>query len=262
MQDPASQTDKSDSIDFGFEDIPKTEKISRVKSVFDSVAPKYDLMNDAMSLGIHRLWKSMAITTINPQPGEVLLDVAGGTGDLARRFIHAATAVQERRGGAAAQAIICDINQEMLRAGGDNLNNHGLDLQFICGNAEQLPFDSEQFDVVTIAFGIRNVTDREAALKEFQRVLKPGGRLAILEFSTPPTQWLRAFYDAYSFNVIPPLGGILAGDKPSYQYLVESIRRFPRQNAFAEMIKAAGFSKVSYQDYSGGIAALHRGWKL
>lgn len=251
-----------DTIDFGFEEIPASEKVSRVKGVFDSVAGKYDLMNDAMSLGIHRVWKNMTIAKLNPQPGEVLLDVAGGTGDLARRFIRAAAQVQIRRGGEDASAIICDINDEMLLAGIDPRKDADLDLTRICGNAEHLPFKDQQFDAVTIAFGIRNVTDRMAALQEFHRVLKPGGRLGVLEFSTPPTEWLRQFYDAYSFNVIPPLGGLLAGDKDSYQYLVESIRRFPRQEAFEDMVKAAGFARVSYQDYSGGIAALHTGWKL
>ena len=250
------------TIDFGFEEIPEAEKVSRVKDVFDSVAGKYDLMNDAMSLGIHRVWKNMVMAKLNPQPGEVLLDVAGGTGDLARRFIRAAGEVQKRRGGEDARAVICDINDEMLLAGIDPQKDAGLDLTRICGNAECLPFEDAQFDAVTIAFGIRNVTDRMAALEEFRRVLKSGGRLGVLEFSTPPTQWLRQFYDAYSFNVIPRLGGVLAGDKDSYQYLVESIRRFPRQEAFADMVKEAGFARVAYQDYSGGIAALHTGWKL
>ena len=250
------------TIDFGFEDIAESEKVTRVKEVFDSVAGKYDLMNDAMSLGIHRVWKNMVMAKLNPQPGEALLDVAGGTGDLARRFIRAASEVQKRRGGDDARAIICDINDEMLLAGVNPQKDAGLDITRICGNAECLPFKDAQFDVLTIAFGIRNVTDRMAALNEFHRVLKPGGRLGILEFSTPPTEWLRQFYDAYSFNVIPRLGGVLAGDKDSYQYLVESIRRFPRQDAFAEMIKQANFARVSYQDYSGGIAALHTGWKL
>ena len=207
------------TIDFGFETIPEAEKIGRVKGVFDSVASNYDLMNDAMSVGIHRVWKNMTITRLNPQPGERLLDVAGGTGDIARRFIKAADEVRIRRGGAAASAVICDINDQMLVAGINPEKDRGMDLTRVCGNAEILPFEDAQFDAVTIAFGIRNVTDRMAALREFLRVLKPGGRLAVLEFSTPPAKVIRAFYDAYSFAVIPRLGQVLAGDKDSYQYL-------------------------------------------
>jgi demethylmenaquinone methyltransferase/2-methoxy-6-polyprenyl-1,4-benzoquinol methylase len=250
------------TIDFGFQDVPESEKASRVRGVFDSVASNYDLMNDAMSLGIHRVWKNMVMAKLNPQPGEVHLDVAGGTGDLARRFIRAAEEVRIRRGGEPARAIICDINAEMLLAGVDEKKDAGLDLTRVCGDAQCLPFEDNEFDVVTIAFGIRNVTDRDTALREFHRVLKPGGRLGVLEFSTPPTQWLRKFYDAYSFNVIPPMGQVLAQDRDSYQYLVESIRRFPKQAQFAKMVKDAGFIRVGWDDYSGGIAALHTGWKV
>lgn len=251
-----------ENIDFGFEDVPVGEKQSRVRGVFDNVAGNYDLMNDAMSMGIHRVWKDMTITKINPQPGEMLIDVAGGTGDLARRFIRRADEVRLRRGGPAAKAIICDINAEMLLAGIDPKKDAGLDMKRVCGNAEALPFPDACADAVTIAFGIRNVTHRDKALEEFLRVLKPGGRLCVLEFSTPPTKALRAVYDAYSFNVIPQLGGLLAKDKASYQYLVESIRRFPRQQAFADMITEAGFKRAGWQDFTGGIAALHWGWKV
>ena len=250
------------TIDFGFEDIPESQKASRVRGVFDSVAGNYDLMNDAMSLGVHRVWKNMVMAKLNPQPGEVLLDVAGGTGDLARRFIVVAEDVRMRRGGDVARAVICDINAEMLLAGIDKKKDHGLDLSRVCGDAQNLPFPDNHFDALTIAFGIRNVTDRDMALREFYRVLKPGGRLGVLEFSTPPTQWLRQFYDAYSFAVIPRMGQILAKDRDSYQYLVESIRRFPRQAQFADMVKDVGFARVKWDDYSGGIAALHTGWKI
>jgi len=251
------------TIDFGYVDIPEDQKQGKVREVFDSVASKYDVMNDAMSLGIHRVWKDMTITKVNPQPGELLIDVAGGTGDLARRFIKKADEVRKRRGGGdPARAYVCDINAEMLLAGINDSKDAGLHMTRICGNAEAMPFPDNYCDAVTIAFGIRNVTHRDKALSEFNRILKPGGRLAVLEFSTPPEKFLRQIYDTYSFNVIPRLGEWLAGDGDSYQYLIESIRRFPRQDAFADMVKEAGFQRVSWQDYSGGIACLHFGWKV
>lgn len=255
-------TAQKDTIDFGFEEVPTGEKQARVKQVFDSVARDYDRMNDAMSVGLHRVWKDMAITKLNPQPGERLLDVAGGTGDIARRFIQAAEAVRFRRGGDPASAVILDINDEMLLAGIDPAKDAGMKLSRICANAQQLPFDEGEFDAVTIAYGIRNVTDRMAALREFHRVLKPGGRLGVLEFSTPPEPLVRKFYDAYSFAVIPRLGQAIAKDRDSYQYLVESIRRFPKQEQFAQMIREAGFSRVSHVDYSAGVTAFHTGWKI
>lgn len=258
----AKNTTQEKTIDFGFEEVPESEKAGRVRGVFDSVASSYDLMNDAMSMGIHRVWKDLTITKLNPQPGELLIDVAGGTGDLARRFIKRAEEVRQRRGGDSAKAIICDINAEMLLAGIDAKKDAGLDLTRVCGDAQGLPFTDDYADAITIALGIRNVTDRMAALRDFYRVLKPGGRLFVLELSTPPDKAFRTVYDAYSFNVIPKLGQVLAGDAASYQYLVESIRKFPRQEAFADMIREAGFSRVGYQDFSGGIAALHWGWKV
>jgi len=249
-----------DTIDFGFEDVPISEKQDRVRGVFDSVASKYDLMNDAMSMGVHRLWKDMTITKINPQPGEVHIDVAGGTGDLARLFIKKAAQARLRRGGQAAKAFIVDINAEMLLAGIDKTKDEGLDITRVCANAQTLPFADNFADVVTIAFGLRNVTDRPAALADMRRVLKPGGRFFCLEFATPPTEWLRKFYDLYSFNVIPPLGEALTGDRASYQYLVESIRKFPRQDEFARMITTAGYQRVGYENYTGGVCALHWGF--
>lgn len=250
------------TIDFGFEQIPTSEKAARVRGVFDSVASKYDLMNDAMSMGVHRIWKEMAMAKINPQPGEIHIDVAGGTGDLARGFIKRADKVRQRRGGKSAKAFICDINAEMLLAGIDDKKDAGLDMTRICGDAQTLPFPDNFADVVTISFGIRNVTDRDMALRDFRRVLKPGGRFYCLEFSTPPTEWLRQVYDLYSLNVIPKMGGVLTGDSESYQYLVESIRKFPRQEQFASMLSEAGFKRVNYEDYTGGVCALHWGWKV
>jgi len=188
--------------------------------------------------------------------------VAGGTGDLSRRFIKKAEEKRKRRSGEPARAIVVDINAEMLLAGFDEKKDAGLDLKRVCGNAEAMPFPDNYCDAVTIAFGIRNVTHRDKALSEFHRILKPGGRLAVLEFSTPPEAFLRKIYDTYSFGVIPKLGEWLAGDGDSYQYLIESIRRFPRQEPFADMVKDAGFKRVSWQDYSGGIACLHFGWKV
>ncbi|MEL6687434.1 MAG: bifunctional demethylmenaquinone methyltransferase/2-methoxy-6-polyprenyl-1,4-benzoquinol methylase UbiE [Pseudomonadota bacterium] len=255
-------TDTHDTIDFGFEDVRREDKQDRVREVFDSVARDYDRMNDLMTGGLHRVWKDMAVTKINPQPGERLLDVAGGTGDIARRFVKAADAVRVRRGGRPASAVILDINDEMLLAGIDARKDAGMDLTRVCGNAECLPFEDGEFDAVTIAYGIRNVTDRMAALREFHRVLKPGGRLGVLEFSTPPEPLIAKANDLYSFNVLPRLGQAIVGDRDSYQYLVESIRRFPKQEQFAQMIRDAGFAKVSYADYAAGVTAFHTGWKI
>lgn len=252
-------------IDFGFEEIPRSEKASRVRGVFDSVASSYDVMNDVMSLGVHRIWKDMTISRLNPQPGETLLDVAGGTGDLARRFLARSEEVRLRRGGKRSKAIICDINQAMLVAGiKDDQDRRGraLDLTRICADAQKLPLPDKCVNAVTIAFGIRNVTDRDQALREMHRVLKPGGRFFCLEFSTPPADWMAKIYDLYSFNVIPPMGQLIASDRDSYQYLVESIRKFPKQAEFADMIKHAGFSRVGWTDFTGGVAALHTGWKI
>jgi demethylmenaquinone methyltransferase / 2-methoxy-6-polyprenyl-1,4-benzoquinol methylase len=252
------------TVSFGFEDVAPAEKVARVKGVFASVADRYDLMNDLMSAGVHRVWKANMIARLNPQPGEHLIDVAGGAGDIARAFVAAAEKVRLRRGGAPATAVVCDINESMLAAGlkrgGLKRGDAGLD--WVCGDAMALPFADRSADVVTISFGIRNVADIDAALVEFRRVLKPGGRLAVLEFSRPVSAPLEAAYDAFSFNVIPAMGGLVTGDRASYQYLIESIRRFPPQEAFAQKVRAAGFASVRVTNYSGGIAALHTGWAV
>lgn len=248
-----------DTASFGFEDVPRAEKASRVRSVFDRVASRYDLMNDAMSAGLHRVWKDIAAAKLNPQPGERILDVAGGTGDIARRLKKRAAAAQARRGGPAADIIVSDINTEMLAAG----RAKGEDgFAWIAADAERLPFATAAFDAVIIAYGIRNVTNIDKALMEMRRVLKPGGRFFCLEFSRLAIAPLRPAYDAYSFRAIPAIGKLLAGDAAAYTYLVESIRRFPDQEHFAGMIRDAGFSRVGFDNLAGGVCALHRGWAV
>lgn len=249
----------TDTASFGFEDVPRAEKAGRVRAVFDGVARRYDLMNDLMSAGLHRVWKDVLADRINPQPGETLIDVAGGTGDVARRLAKRVEAARGRRGGAPAEIIIADINQEMLSAGRARGEDN---LDWICGDAEKLPFPASFANACTIAFGIRNVTDIGAALKEARRVLKPGGRFACLEFSRFAIGALAPAYDAYSFRVIPAIGKLAANDSDSYRYLVESIRRFPDQETFAAMIASAGFKRVSYQNLSAGVAAIHTGWAI
>ena len=244
---------------FGFRDVPLGDKQTLVNDVFHSVAGRYDLMNDLMSVGLHRVWKDIMITALNPPKGDspfALLDVAGGTGDISFRAAKAA--------GSGFRATVCDINSGMLDVGRTRATARHLDEQvsFVEGNAEALAFPSGTFDAYTIAFGIRNVPRIDAALKEAYRVLKPGSRFLCLEFSTVDVPGLDRLYDFFSFKVIPPLGRAVTGDADSYQYLVESIRKFPRPNAFAEMIRAAGFSRVKWESLSGGIVALHSGWRL
>ncbi len=248
---------------FGFSDVPAPEKEGMVRAVFDSVAENYDLMNDLMSGGVHRIWKSVLLDRLNPQPGQALLDVAGGTGDIAIGFLQRA-AERPERGREAARAMVCDINHAMMVAGisRKDAQKFGCQITRICGNAEELPLPENIVDAYTIGFGIRNVTHMDRALEEAYRVLKRGGRFVCLEFSHPVIETMQKIYDSYSFNVIPRLGEVVAKDRASYQYLVESIRRFPKQDAFATRISAAGFSRVSYENLSGGIAALHYGWKL
>jgi demethylmenaquinone methyltransferase / 2-methoxy-6-polyprenyl-1,4-benzoquinol methylase len=244
---------------FGFRDVPLGDKQTLVNSVFHSVASRYDLMNDLMSGGLHRVWKDIMVNTLNPPRGDhpfALLDVAGGTGDIAFRAAKAS--------GAGFRATVCDINQDMLQVGRERAAKQHLDdrTAFVEGNAEELSFADRSFDAYTIAFGIRNVPRIDRALVEAFRVLKPGGRFLCLEFSTVEVPGLDRLYDFFSFNVIPPLGRVVTGDAESYQYLVESIRKFPKPAGFADMIRAAGFSRVNWQTLSGGIVALHSGWRL
>jgi demethylmenaquinone methyltransferase / 2-methoxy-6-polyprenyl-1,4-benzoquinol methylase len=249
-----------DKVSFGFEDVSRDEKSRRVKGVFASVASKYDLMNDLMSAGVHRIWKANLIAKLNPQPGETLIDVAGGTGDVARAFHRRASEVATRRGTThSALAIVADINLAMLVAGVKPGESH---MPRVACDAARLPFPDRSCDALTISFGIRNVVEIDKALREFRRVLKPGGRFACLEFSHLTHKLLQDLYDRYSFSVIPRVGEIVTGDRASYQYLVESIRRFPDQDAFATRIREAGFSQVDYANYSGGVAALHMGWAV
>ena len=244
---------------FGFRDVPLSDKQTLVNDVFHSVARRYDLMNDLMSGGLHRLWKQLTINALNPPRGDMpfdLLDVAGGTGDIAFRAAQAA--------GPGFRATVCDINSDMLAVGRERAAARHLDdrVSFVEGNAEALAFSSNTFDGYTIAFGIRNVPRIDSALREAYRVLRPGGRFLCLEFSTVDVPGLDRIYDLFSFNVIPTLGRAVTGDAESYRYLVESIREFPKPAALADMIRAAGFSRVGWQSFSGGIVALHSGWRL
>ena len=240
---------------FGFETVREDEKAGRVQGVFTSVASKYDIMNDVMSVGIHRIWKEAMMDWLAPRAGQKLLDVAGGTGDISFKFLGRA---------GSGHATVCDITESMLVAGRKRAEAESMSasLDWVVGDAMALPFPDNSFDVYTISFGIRNVTRPQEALNEAYRVLRPGGRLMVLEFSQLPNPMMQAAYDTYSFNVIPQMGQLIAGDRDSYQYLVESIRKFPDQETFLEMIKLAGFGNAKYRNLSLGIAALHSGWKL
>lgn len=240
---------------FGFETVPEDEKAGRVQGVFASVASKYDIMNDVMSVGIHRIWKEAMMDWLAPRAGQKLLDVAGGTGDVSFKFL--------KRAGSG-HATVCDITESMLVAGKTRAEAAAMSnsLDWVVGDAMALPFPDNTFDVYTISFGIRNVTRPQEALNEAYRVLRPGGRLMVLEFSQLPNPMMQAAYDAYSFNVIPRMGKLIANDRDSYQYLVESIRKFPDQETFLDMVKSAGFENAKYRNLSLGIAALHSGWKL
>ncbi|MCP5366295.1 MAG: bifunctional demethylmenaquinone methyltransferase/2-methoxy-6-polyprenyl-1,4-benzoquinol methylase UbiE [Hyphomicrobiales bacterium] len=239
---------------FGFRTVAEADKASLVRGVFDTVAGRYDLMNDLMSLGVHRLWKNAMVDWLRPRPDMRLVDVGGGTGDIAFRFLE--------RGGR--DVVVCDINREMLAVGRDRAIDKGLleGLDWVCGDAEALPLPDASVDAYTIAFCIRNVTRIDAALRQARRVLRPGGRFLCLEFSHVVLPVLDQVYDTYSFRVLPWLGQAVAGDRDAYQYLVESIRRFPDQAAFAAMIEDAGLSRVAVRNLSGGIAAIHSAWRV
>ena len=251
---------KSGTAYFGDREVPEAEKSPLVRGVFSSVAGRYDLMNDLMSGGVHRLWKAEMIAWLRPVPGMRLLDVAGGTGDIAFRAL-------DKAGGDAPEGIgvtVCDITESMLRVGRDRAIDQGRlgGLDWVCGDAEALPFADRSFDAYTIAFGLRNVTHPEAALAEARRVLKPGGRFLCLEFSRVVLPLLSELYDLYSYRVLPALGQAVARDRESYQYLVESIRRFPPQDELIGLMQAAGLEQASYRNLTGGIAALHSAWRI
>ena len=241
---------------FGFNTVLQSKKAGLVQNVFSSVASNYDIMNDAMSLGAHRLWKDALINWLNPQPSQKLIDVAGGTGDISFRFL--------KRAKGRAHATVLDMTEEMLIEGKrrSESENYIENLDWVCGDAVSLPFKDNSFDVYTISFGIRNVVDIEKALDEAYRVLDIGGRIAVLEFGSIPNDLLQTVYDKYSFNIIPKLGEIVAGDKESYQYLVESIRKFPEQEKFSKLLSFKGFQNVKYRNLSFGIVAIHSGWKI
>jgi demethylmenaquinone methyltransferase/2-methoxy-6-polyprenyl-1,4-benzoquinol methylase len=247
---------QQDTIDFGYQQVAKADKQKLVANVFQSVAQKYDLMNDLMSFGIHRLWKRYTIDCSGVRAGMRVLDIAGGTGDLTEQFA--------RRVGASGEVVLADINDAMLAVGRDKLRNRGIvgNVRYVQANAEELPFAEDSFDIITIAFGLRNVTDKQKALESMFRVLKPGGRLLVLEFSKPQPPLLSQAYDFYSFNVLPKMGQLVAGDADSYQYLAESIRMHPDQETLKGMMEQAGYAEVSYHNLTGGIVAMHRGYKF
>ena len=250
MQDHVDQT-----THFGFETVHAAEKAGKVQGVFNSVAAKYDVMNDVMSIGIHRIWKEAMMDWLAPRCGQTLIDVAGGTGDVSFKFLNRA---------GSGHATVLDLTENMLVEGRKRAEASEMEqsLDWLVGDAMALPFADNSFDVYTISFGIRNVTRPEDALSEAFRVLRPGGRLMVLEFSQIPVPLVQKAYDLYSFNIIPAMGKMIANDRDSYQYLVESIRKFPNQEMFLNMIRGAGFENVSYRNLSLGIAALHSGWKI
>ncbi|TGD73050.1 bifunctional demethylmenaquinone methyltransferase/2-methoxy-6-polyprenyl-1,4-benzoquinol methylase UbiE [Mangrovimicrobium sediminis] len=244
-----------DKTHFGYREVDSDAKAGMVADVFHSVAARYDLMNDLMSAGIHRIWKRFTIELSGVRRGNAVLDIAGGTGDLAAKFADIV--------GADGRVVLADINASMLQVGRDKLLDHGrhANIEFVQADAQYLPFPDESFDCITIAFGLRNVTDKDLALRSMQRVLKPGGRLLVLEFSKPRNELLSRAYDTYSFRVLPLMGRLVAGDADSYQYLAESIRMHPDQDTLKDMMEDAGFARVEYHNMTGGIVAVHRGVK-
>lgn len=265
MTNKMSDSNALSSVTFGDENVSPDEKSRRVREVFRSVANRYDLMNDLMSMGIHRIWKREIITKLNPQPSELLLDVAGGTGDIARNFVSRTTS-RSKKGNTVspANAVICDFSYDMLVAGQHKTTKarQAENINGVCGDAHLLPFATRSFDALSIAFGIRNVANREIALKEFFRVLKPAGRVAILEFGSMTASLPQKAYDAYSYKFIPWLGELFAKDRDSYEYLVKSIRKFPSREVFKEELEDAGFRHVSMTNYTGGIVTLYLGWAV
>jgi demethylmenaquinone methyltransferase/2-methoxy-6-polyprenyl-1,4-benzoquinol methylase len=253
-----------ETASFGYRDVPAAEKSGLVRRVFESVAPRYDLMNDLMSAGVHRLWKDAAVDVLNPRPGERFLDVAGGTGDIAFRIHRRITDLAGERSGEQPDIAVCDINPAMLTVGRDRAVDRGLltGLTWTTGDAEDLPFPDRSFDAYTIAFGLRNVTGIDKALSEAHRVLKPGGRFFCLEFSRVTSRLLGKFYDSWSARALPLLGKWVARDEESYRYLHESIRRFPPQSELARRMKQVGFANVSWRDMTLGVVALHSGWRV
>jgi demethylmenaquinone methyltransferase/2-methoxy-6-polyprenyl-1,4-benzoquinol methylase len=241
---------------FGYKDVPKEEKQAMVADVFHSVAAKYDVMNDLMSFGVHRLWKRFTIDMSGVRPGNKVLDLAGGTGDLTKKFSKIV--------GPAGKVVLADINSSMLEVGRERLTNQGYvgNIEYVQANAQYLPFEDNTFDVITIAFGLRNVTDKDEALRSMFRVLKPGGRLLVLEFSQTNNPLLKKAYDLYSFTALPLMGKLVTNDSESYKYLAESIRMHPDQETLKGMMQDAGFNRVSYHNMTGGMVALHRGIKV
>jgi demethylmenaquinone methyltransferase/2-methoxy-6-polyprenyl-1,4-benzoquinol methylase len=252
----STTNEQKDTTHFGYQQVPLREKARRVAGVFDSVAKRYDVMNDVMSLGIHRLWKRLAIDLCGVRPGQRVLDLAAGTGDLTRRFAELV--------GEGGQVVAADINAAMLNVGRDRLLDEGMtgNIRFTQANAERLPFHDNSFECATMAFGLRNVTDKQAALNSLFRVIRPGGCLLVLEFSRPVLPGLDKIYDAYSFRILPLMGRLIADDEDSYRYLAESIRMHPDQQTLKAMLEQAGFERCDYHNLSGGIVAIHRGFKL